>query len=75
MERIFVTNTHGEPALLSEVARVIFAWQDRHIMHKDNEQVTYVGGEMHHSAPIYVVLDPNRRLDGLKLNGGQLDFV
>lgn len=72
MERIFVTNAHGEPVPLSEVVRVIPAWQDRPIMHKDNEQVTYVGAEMHHSAPIYAVLDLNRRLDGLKLNGGQL---
>ena len=66
---VFVTNRKGQKIPLSEVTRVVPAWKDRPILHKENEQVVYVTGELLAStAPFYAVLDLNRRLDGMAVN-------
>ena len=44
--------------------------KDRPIWHKDNERVTFVGGELSKTAPIYAILDLDNRLDKLDLGKG-----
>lgn len=70
LSRVTITNRQGQQVALSELVHVIPAWADRPIQHKDGERVTFVGGEPASTAPIYAVLDLNRRLDGLALPDG-----
>lgn len=70
LSRVSVTNRQGQQVPLSELVRVAPGHVDRPILHKDGERVTYVGGELESTAPVYAVLDLNRRLDGLALADG-----
>lgn len=70
LSRVTVTNRQGQQVALSELVQVKPAWADRPIQHKDGERVTFVGGELARTAPIYAVLDLNRRLDGMALPDG-----
>ncbi|MFK5914678.1 MAG: efflux RND transporter permease subunit [Woeseiaceae bacterium] len=70
LSRIFIHNNAGQKIPLSEMVKVITAAQDRPIMHKDNEQVTYVGGELKQSAPAYAVIDLDNRIDGMDIGDG-----
>lgn len=72
LSRVTLTNRQGQRVPLSELVRVAPAWADRPIQHKDGERVSYVGGELGSTAPVYAVLDLNRRLDGLALADGSL---
>ena len=67
LSRVTITNRQGQQVALSELVQVIPAWADRPIQHKDDERVTFVGGELARTAPIYAVLDLNRRLDSMAL--------
>ena len=67
LERAFVTNPEGEQLPLSELVEVVEATQFKPINHKNSERVQYVGGELAASAPVYAVLDLDRRLDGLDI--------
>lgn len=71
LERAFVRNPQGESIPLSALVRVVQASRPRPINHKDTERVEYVGGELAASAPVYAVLDLDRRLDGRDLKGRQ----
>jgi multidrug efflux pump subunit AcrB len=68
---VYLVNRQGKPVPLSELVRRVPALADRPIQHKDGERVVYVGGELVHTAPVYAVLDLDRRLDGLPLPGGE----
>jgi len=70
LSQIFVLNRQGKKIPLSELTQVIPAWQDRPILHKDNEQVTYVGGELIQTAPVYAVIDLDNRIDGMEIGDG-----
>lgn len=70
LSRVSLTNRQGHRVPLSELVRVTPARADRPILHKDGERVTYVGGELGSTAPVYAVLDLDRRLDGLALADG-----
>ncbi|WP_061959359.1 efflux RND transporter permease subunit [Cupriavidus pauculus] len=70
LSQVSLTNRQGQQVPLSELVRVIPAWADRPIQHKDGERVSYVGGELETTAPVYAVLDLDRRLDGLALTDG-----
>lgn len=70
LARVSVSNRQGKQVPLSELVRVAPALADRPIQHKDGERVTYVGGELESTAPVYAVLDLDRRLDGLLLADG-----
>jgi multidrug efflux pump subunit AcrB len=70
LSRVTITNRQGQQVALSELVQVIPAWADRPIQHKDDERVTFVGGEPARTAPVYAVLDLNRRLDGMALPDG-----
>jgi multidrug efflux pump subunit AcrB len=65
LERAFIHNAAGESVPLSALTRVEPALQPRPVQHKNSERVEYVGGELAASAPVYAVLDLDRRLDGL----------
>jgi len=81
LDRIFVKNTDGQSVPLSELVKVSSSEVDRPIRHKDNERVTFVGGELGSAVPFYAVLDLDRRLDGMKapdgrpLSTGNLTFI
>ena len=70
LARVQVTNRQGQKIPLSEVVRVEPATADRPILHEDNERVTYVGGEMRSTAPVYAVIALNKKLNGMKLSDG-----
>jgi multidrug efflux pump subunit AcrB len=70
LSRVSLTNRQGRQVPLSELVRVVPGHVDRPLLHKDGERVTYVGGELETTAPVYAVLDLNRRLDGLALPDG-----
>jgi len=71
LDRIFVRNADGKSVPLSELVRISETETDRTIRHKDNERVTFVGGELGSSVPLYAVLDLDRRLDGMKAPDGR----
>jgi multidrug efflux pump subunit AcrB len=81
LARVQLTNRQGQRIPLSELVRVESASADRPILHKDNERVTYVGGELGASAPVYAVLAMDKQLDGMassdgtRLSTGNLRFV
>jgi len=70
LSRVTVTNRQGQQVALSELVQVKPTWADRPIQHKDGERVTFVGGELARTAPIYAVLDLNQRLKGMVLPDG-----
>ena len=72
LSRIFVTNPQGKKIPVSEMVELIPAWQDRPILHKDYERVTFVGGELATTSQVYAVLDLNRRLQDLPMENGQV---
>lgn len=72
LERAFVTNPEGKKVPMSELVQVVEAKQLKPINHKDTERVQYVGGELAASAPVYAVLDLDRRLDGVDIMQGEV---
>lgn len=81
LSRIYVTNNQGKKLPLSEFISITATWKDRPILHKDNEQVTYIGAELSKSSPVYAVIDLDKRIDGMelpdksKLTTGNLGFT
>jgi multidrug efflux pump subunit AcrB len=81
LDRIFVDNVEGRPVPVSELVRIESARADRPVQRKDNERVSFVGGEMARSVALYAVLDLDRRVDGIltpdgrPLTTGNLKFV
>ncbi|MCK4743375.1 MAG: efflux RND transporter permease subunit [Sulfuriflexus sp.] len=71
LERAFVTNSNGKSIPLSELVYVEKAVQSKPINHKNSERVHYIGGELSNSAPVYAVLDLDRRLDEMEVAQGQ----
>ena len=65
LDGLFVGNAYGDPVPLAELVRVVPANANRVIQHRDNEKVTFVGGELSDSVPMYAVLDLQKRLDGM----------
>lgn len=73
LSRVYLTNRQGDRVPLSEMVRITPDRVDHPILHKDSERVIYVGGELARTAPLYAVLDLDRRLDGIRLaDGGNL---
>ena len=71
LDRIYVSNAAGQPVPLSELVRAVPGKTDRPIQHKDSERVSFVGGELATTAPLYAVLDLNRRLNGFQAPDGR----
>lgn len=72
LDRVFIDNDQGNPIPLSELVTVRLEEMDRPIFHKDNERVSYVGGELSGSVPLNAVLDLNHRLKGMPTSDGGL---
>jgi len=72
LSRVFVTNKANIKIPLSELTYVIESWQDRPILHKDYERVTYVGAELKETAPVYAVVDLDNRLDNMVIDHAEL---
>jgi multidrug efflux pump subunit AcrB len=71
LERAYVSNADGKRIPLSELVYVEKTKQAKPIYHKNSERVHYIGGELSYSAPVYAVLDLDRRLDGMEAAAGQ----
>ncbi|MDT0496403.1 efflux RND transporter permease subunit [Algiphilus sp. W345] len=66
----FVKNRAGDPVPLSELTRVERRPSHRPIQRKDNERVTYVGGNVSNAtAVVNVIMDLHRDLDGQQMAG------
>ncbi len=70
LSRVFISNPRGMKIPVSEVVKTVPASRDRTIYHKDYEPVTFVGGELGHTSPVYAVLDLNQRLSGIPAGDG-----
>jgi len=73
LSRVFVTNRDNIKIPLSELTYSIESWQDRPILHKDYERVSYVGAQLKETAAVYAVMDLDQRLDKLNIAGVQLN--
>lgn len=71
LARVFLVGASGRRVPLSELVVLERSVRDLPIQHKNGERVVYVGGELASSAPVYAVLDLDRRLDGLALQDGR----
>lgn len=71
LSTIFITNREGKKIPLSELTQVVNDTQDRPILHKDFERVTYVGAELTDTTPVYALMDIDQRLDGLSIGDGE----
>lgn len=72
LSRVFVTNRENKKIPVSELSYYIETTQERPIHHKDYERVTYVGAELKETAPVYAVMNLDKRLDELLINQHQL---
>lgn len=81
LARVLISNRQGKQIPLSELVRSTPSAVDRPIRHKDNVRVTYVGGELGSTSPVYAVLGLNKRLkritleDGSRLTTGNLGLI
>ncbi|MEO1896336.1 MAG: efflux RND transporter permease subunit [Cycloclasticus sp.] len=71
LSSIYLTNREGKRVPLSELTKVVKDTQDRPILHKDFERVTYVGGELTGTTPVYAVMAIDERLDNMSIGGGE----
>lgn len=73
LDRIFVRNQKGDAIPLSELTQVVKTRMERPIQRKDNEQVTYVGGNVSaKTAPVYAILAMDKDLNGMAIAGEKL---
>ena len=72
LEKIIVENTAGQRIALAELVNVVPGLRDRPILHKDNERVTFVGGELARTSQIYAIADLDAKLDGMEIGNGTL---
>lgn len=72
LEKIIVENTAGQRIALAELVNVVPGLRDRPILHKDNERVTFVGGELARTSQIYAIADLDAKLDGMEIGDGTL---
>lgn len=67
LAQTFIQNPQGKTVPLDTLVTFSLDKQASPILHQDTERVTYVGGELAASAPVYAVLDLDKKLDGLVL--------
>lgn len=71
LENVFIENNAGQRIALAELVRVVAGLRDRPILHKDNERVTFVGGELAQTSQLYAIADLDKKLDGLDIGHGR----
>lgn len=73
LDRVTVRNAQGETVPLSELVRVVRRPREHPILRKDNERVTYVGGNVvAASAPAFAIMDMEPALNGRSVAGTRL---
>jgi multidrug efflux pump subunit AcrB len=73
LDRVAVRNAQGGTVPLSELVRVVRGPREHPILRKDNERVTYVGGNVvAATAPAFAIMDMEPELDGLAAAGVRL---
>ncbi len=70
LETVFIENAAGQRLALTELIRVVPGLRDKPIQHKDNERVTFVGGEMAQTSQLYAIADLNQRFSGMDIGNG-----
>jgi len=70
LDRVAVDGSDGQRITVSELVHIKSGLKNRPINHRDNERVSYVGGELEKSPQLYAVLDLNRRLQGMTAPDG-----
>tara|TARA_R110001599_G_scaffold320545_2_gene530817 strand:- start:192 stop:3428 length:3237 start_codon:yes stop_codon:yes gene_type:complete len=68
LAQTFVKNPQGESVPLSTLVDVVESIKSKPILHQDSERVSYVGGELTGSAPVYAVLGMDKKLDESSIN-------
>lgn len=71
LSSIYLTNRQGKRVPLSELTRVMKDTQDRPILHKDYERVTYVGAELSNTTPVNAVMDIDQQIDNMQVSAGE----
>ena len=70
LDRITVRNRNGDAIPLSELTKVVTTTAEHPILRRDNERVSYVGGNVSAAtAPVYAILAMDARLDGQEVAG------
>ncbi|MDP3295596.1 MAG: efflux RND transporter permease subunit [Nevskia sp.] len=70
LDRITVRNRSGDAIPLAELTTVVTTTVEHPILRRDNEQVSYVGGDVSAvTAPVYAILAMDARLDGQEVAG------
>ncbi|WP_428383999.1 efflux RND transporter permease subunit [Nevskia ramosa] len=70
LDRITVRNRSGDAIPLSELTQVVTTTVEHPILRRDNEQVSYIGGDVSAvTAPVYAILAMDARLDGQEVAG------
>ena len=73
LDRVLVRTRHAQSVPVSELAHVVRTTVDRPLLRKDNEPVTYVGGNVvEASVPINAIVALDDVLDGLEIAGETL---
>jgi multidrug efflux pump subunit AcrB len=73
LDRVLVRNAQGQTVPLSELVQAVLRPRENPILRKDDERVTYVGGNVAAAtAPAFVIMDMERHLDGLPVAGTPL---
>lgn len=73
LDRVLVRTRHGQAVPVSEIAHLVGTTVDRPLLRKDNEPVTYVGGNVvEASVPVNAIVAMDRVLDGLEIAGETL---
>jgi multidrug efflux pump subunit AcrB len=73
LDRTLVRNQRGDAVPVSELVQLVKSRVDRPLLRKDNEPVTYVGGNVvEASVPANAILGMDRVLDGLEIAGETL---
>ena len=70
LEKVFVENNKGQHIALAELVHVVPGLRDKPILHKDNERVTFVGGELSQTSQIYAIAHLDKALDGMEVGNG-----
>jgi len=70
LNRIYVSDSDGQPVPLSSLATIEDRIADKPIYTKDGHPVVYVSAETRQGSQVYPLLDINNRLDGAVLASG-----
>lgn len=70
LETAIIENDSGQHIALAEFVRVVSGLRDRPILHKDNERVTFIGGELAQTSQLYAIADLDRQFSGMEIGNG-----